>query len=429
MKKIFIGFFIIVLLGFTNIAHASVLSNFMEKIQTLKNDIYTLKSNQRATAIVSSSLKVNGDIISPNPVCDYASPQPGCTYIKGADYNSTTKCGMILSCSSNDLLKDTSPIVTTKCDYARPPVGCKYTEGPNFDHDTSCGMVLDCSLDLENINNSPIIFGISGPQELKVGESGEWEVKASSNIDGNLFYFVNWGGQQKRLSFDFEKSIIKNVVFTHKYFKKGEYTPVFKIINNRGVSANKSVRVKVNGDIISPNPVCDYASPQPGCTYIKGADYNSTTKCGMILSCSSNDLLKDTSPIVTTKCDYARPPVGCKYTEGPNFDHDTSCGMVLDCSFLGKNNINSIKEICSRSLINKTLRKGVKSDEVKSLQSMLNDEGYLKDNQVDGIFGSWTKKILIKFQIEHGLKGDGIAGKNTIGLFNKKWELKCNSNL
>jgi hypothetical protein len=36
-------------------------------------------------------------------------------------------------------------------------------------------------------------------------------------------------------------------------------------------------------------------------------------------------------------CDYAAPPIGCSYVNGPNFDPTTQCGMILSCT----NNIGS----------------------------------------------------------------------------------------
>jgi peptidoglycan hydrolase-like protein with peptidoglycan-binding domain len=53
-----------------------------------------------------------------------------------------------------------------------------------------------------------------------------------------------------------------------------------------------------------------------------------------------------------------------------------------------------------------TLRQGAKGDLVKKLQAAL---GVVPD----GDFGPVTKTALQKFQVDHGLVGDGIAGPQT----------------
>ncbi len=61
-----------------------------------------------------------------------------------------------------------------------------------------------------------------------------------------------------------------------------------------------------------------------------------------------------------------------------------------------------------------TLRKGSKGDAVKDLQSRLIALGYdLGPWGADGDFGSQTKKAVKAFQQDHGLKVDGIVGKET----------------
>ncbi len=62
---------------------------------------------------------------------------------------------------------------------------------------------------------------------------------------------------------------------------------------------------------------------------------------------------------------------------------------------------------------------GSRSEEVKQIQTKLKRWGYY-DGEIDGIFGSDTKKAVIKFQKKNGLTADGIAGPKTlaaIGIF------------
>lgn len=59
----------------------------------------------------------------------------------------------------------------------------------------------------------------------------------------------------------------------------------------------------------------------------------------------------------------------------------------------------------------KTLRKGDRGDEVKELQSALNNAGCIID--VDGIFGDETYAAVIAFQGYRNLRVDGIVGAET----------------
>lgn len=71
-----------------------------------------------------------------------------------------------------------------------------------------------------------------------------------------------------------------------------------------------------------------------------------------------------------------------------------------------------------------TLYKNIKNKkaEVKDLQQMLKDLGFLND-KVDGIFGSKTEKAVKAFQKEHGLTADGIAWPQTIHTMGVAWDV------
>ena len=58
------------------------------------------------------------------------------------------------------------------------------------------------------------------------------------------------------------------------------------------------------------------------------------------------------------------------------------------------------------------LRQGVKGDEVKKLQQRLKELGYY-DGECDGAFGPGTLESVKRFQQQHGLEADGIAGEST----------------
>lgn len=71
-----------------------------------------------------------------------------------------------------------------------------------------------------------------------------------------------------------------------------------------------------------------------------------------------------------------------------------------------------------------TLYKNIKNKktEVKELQQMLTDLGFLND-KVDGIFGSKTEKAVKAFQKEYGLTADGIAWPQTIHTLGVAWDV------
>lgn len=76
--------------------------------------------------------------------------------------------------------------------------------------------------------------------------------------------------------------------------------------------------------------------------------------------------------------------------------------------------ISFILVLCLSSVTVFSLSKfGSQSEEVKQIQKKLKNWGYY-EGQIDGIFGSETKKAVIAFQKKNGLTADGIAGKNTL---------------
>lgn len=70
-----------------------------------------------------------------------------------------------------------------------------------------------------------------------------------------------------------------------------------------------------------------------------------------------------------------------------------------------------------------TLYKNIKNkkNEVKELQQLLTDLGFLND-KVDGIFGSKTEKAVKNSQIAYNLSADGIAWPQTIRVLGTAWD-------
>ena len=60
----------------------------------------------------------------------------------------------------------------------------------------------------------------------------------------------------------------------------------------------------------------------------------------------------------------------------------------------------------------RTLQFGHKGEDVLNLQKILNQKGYYNYN-LDGIYGKITEKAVINFQIDNGIRIDGIAGPET----------------
>ena len=62
-----------------------------------------------------------------------------------------------------------------------------------------------------------------------------------------------------------------------------------------------------------------------------------------------------------------------------------------------------------------TLKQGMRGDDVRDLQNLLQDAGYSVGLAgADGIFGSDTFRAVAAFQEDHGLEVDGIAGRETM---------------
>ncbi|KIL74574.1 C40 family peptidase [Bacillus badius] len=70
------------------------------------------------------------------------------------------------------------------------------------------------------------------------------------------------------------------------------------------------------------------------------------------------------------------------------------------------------------ALGDQTLKSGMKHQDVKELQQALKSKGYYHSS-LDTTFGPLTKTAVIKLQKAHGLKADGIAGKNTFRVLGK----------
>ena len=65
-----------------------------------------------------------------------------------------------------------------------------------------------------------------------------------------------------------------------------------------------------------------------------------------------------------------------------------------------------------------TLRRGSRGDDVRQVQQLLADQGYLTARDVDGIFGGGMERAVMEFQKDQGLSPDGVAWPQTIQRLN-----------
>ena len=69
----------------------------------------------------------------------------------------------------------------------------------------------------------------------------------------------------------------------------------------------------------------------------------------------------------------------------------------------------------------RTMKKGSRGTDVKTLQTALKDKGFYS-GKIDGIYGKKTVSAVKAYQRKNGLKADGVAGPKTIGKLYEKTE-------
>ena len=67
----------------------------------------------------------------------------------------------------------------------------------------------------------------------------------------------------------------------------------------------------------------------------------------------------------------------------------------------------------------RTMKKGSRGSDVKTLQTALKDKGFY-NGKIDGIYGKKTVSAVKAFQRKNGLKADGVAGPKTLGKLYEK---------
>ncbi len=72
----------------------------------------------------------------------------------------------------------------------------------------------------------------------------------------------------------------------------------------------------------------------------------------------------------------------------------------------------------TKDIITRTLKKGSKGADVKSVQAYLIKEKYLTGS-ADGSYGAMTETAVKKFQTEYSIKADGVISGETMSLLNE----------
>ena len=74
----------------------------------------------------------------------------------------------------------------------------------------------------------------------------------------------------------------------------------------------------------------------------------------------------------------------------------------------------------------RTMKKGSRGSDVKTLQTALKDKGFYS-GKIDGIYGKKTVSAVKAFQRKNGLKADGVAGPKTLGKLYEKGSAETDS--
>ena len=61
-----------------------------------------------------------------------------------------------------------------------------------------------------------------------------------------------------------------------------------------------------------------------------------------------------------------------------------------------------------------TIRRKARGEDVRAMQQLLVEQGYLNAGGADGIFGGGTEKALMQYQLDRGLNPDGVAWPQTL---------------
>src|SRR3989344_6202717 len=154
-----------------------------------------------------------------------------------------------------------NPFTGVPCTPNTKPTGCL----PGYLYNPITGQSCTGTKPIEV--SSVIITGVSGPQSLKVNQTGTWKISAYDLDGGDLTYGVVWG-DERPIAYPLAdgasvaRAMQQSATFTHKYSQAGTYTPRFTVTSentircittpcpSNGGTAQTSLSVNV-GDVVS----------------------------------------------------------------------------------------------------------------------------------------------------------------------------------
>ncbi|MFA6354405.1 MAG: peptidoglycan-binding protein [Candidatus Paceibacterota bacterium] len=119
-------------------------------------------------------------------------------------------------------------------------------------------------------NKPPVISGVSGPSSLKIGETGNWTVKAYDPENDYMFYDVRWGDEpQPPMGTPTPVQMLiptkgQTTTFTHAYQTAGNYTVKFTVSDDKGLTAKTSMSVMVGSGTSTNSPPVISMNALPG---------------------------------------------------------------------------------------------------------------------------------------------------------------------
>lgn len=126
----------------------------------------------------------------------------------------------------------------------------------------------------QQVNQPPVISGISGPTALNVNETGKWTITASDPENGTLSYAVDWGETSAQASTEASaNTFVQTSTLTHSYRYSGIFTIRFFVHDNVGNEAKSSITVNVGS---STQPSITVTSPNGGEQWKVGETHNIT---------------------------------------------------------------------------------------------------------------------------------------------------------
>jgi hypothetical protein len=129
-------------------------------------------------------------------------------------------------------------------------------------------------------------------------------------------------------------------------------------------------------------------------------------------------------------------PAGCVLSSGYSTTTGLSCGcngtvystyngqlcpiIINDSSSTLKSKASLVaQEVASpNASFKRTLKVGIKGDDVKALQNILIKKGFLSIGNNSGYYGNLTAQAVVKYQSSNGLQSDGKAGLKTLEKIN-----------